>query len=203
MNWIDIAFLAILVVAALVGLRTGLIGAAVIVLGALVGWFLAGRVSPAIGGIYGHVETIDTMVTTVFYVALMVVAAMVAGHVAKLVKAISAIATLGISTMVDRIGGASLGLLLGFILASALLLALARATYDTELPEEGAAGAVIARLPEVVNTRTALEDSLADSAAAPWVVRVYTHLPANGLGFVPDDFMVSLETLEREIEDRP
>ena len=201
MNWIDIVFLAILVVAALVGLRTGLIGAAVIVLGVLIGWLLAGRVSPAIGGIYDHVETIDTIVTTIFYGALMIVAAMVAGHVAKLVKAISAIATLGISTMVDRIGGASLGLLLGFILASALLIGLARATYDTELPEEGAAGVVVAGLPEVVKTRTALENSFTESFVAPLVVRVYTHLPANGLGFVPEDFMASLETLESRIEE--
>ena len=201
MNWIDIVFLAILVVAAIVGLRTGLIGAAVIVLGVMVGWFLAGRVSPAIGGIYDHVETFDTIVTTIFYGALMIVSAMVAGHLAKIVRALSAVATLGISVMVDRIGGASLGLLLGFILASALLIGLARATYDTELPEEGAAGAVVAKLPEIVNTRTMLEDSLAESTVAPFVVRAYTHLPASGLGFVPDDFMAALETLESRIEE--
>ena len=201
MNWIDIVFLVVLAVGAIIGLRTGLIGAAVIAVGVLIGWFLAGRVSPAIGGIYDRVETIDTIVTTVFYVVIMIVAGMVAGNVAKIVRAMSAVATLGISTMVDRIGGAALGLLVGFIIASALLLALARATYDTELPDEGAAGAVVSNLPEIVETRTAIEDSLTGSFVAPAVVRVYTHLPASGLGFVPEDFMVSLETLESRIEE--
>ena len=201
MNWIDIVFLVVLAVGAIIGLRTGLIGAAVIAVGVLIGWFLAGRVSPAIGGIYDRVETIDTIVTTVFYVVIMIVTGMVAGNVAKIVRAMSAVATLGISTMVDRIGGAALGLLVGFIIASALLLALARATYDTELPDEGAAGAVVSNLPEIVETRTAIEDSLTGSFVAPAVVRVYTHLPASGLGFVPEDFMVSLETLESRIEE--
>ncbi len=202
MNWIDIAFLVVLVIGVVIGLRTGLIGAAVMALSLLVGWYVAGRIAPGLGGIFDRVPAIDTIVTTLLYAVVMFVAITLAEQASKFVKGLSAVATLGVSTMVDRIGGAAVGLLIGFILASALLLALSRAAYDTELPSEGVAGEAIVKLPEVVETRSAIEDSIADSNVAPALVRVYTHLPGNALGIVPGDFKVSLETLENRIEGR-
>ena len=200
MNWIDIAFLVVLAIGVVIGLRTGLIGAAVMALFLLVGWYLAGLISPAVGDLFEGARTVKTIITTLLYVLLMSIALAIAENVAKWVKRLSAVATLGLSSLADRIGGAVLGLVIGFILASALLLALVRATYDTEAPSEGVTGAAVARIPNVVETRIAVENSVADSAVAPTVIRVFTHLPSNALGLVPDDFMVSLETLENRIE---
>ncbi len=202
MNWIDIGFVVVLVFGAIIGLRTGLIGAAVIAVALVIGWYLSGLISPAVGDLFEGARTVKTIITTLLYVLLMSIALAIAENFAKWVKRLSAVATLGLSSFADRLGGAILGLVIGFILASALLLALVRATYDTELPSEGAAGAAIARIPNVVDTRVAVEDAVADSAVAPTVIRVYTHLPGNALGLVPDDFMVSLETLEDRIEAR-
>ena len=202
MNWIDIGFVVVLVFGAIIGLRTGLIGAAVMAVAMLVGWYLAGRIAPGVGGLFESVQTINTIITTLLYVVLMAVALAIAENVARWVKRLSAVATLGLTSFADRLGGATLGLVIGFVLASALLLALARATYDTEVPSEGVAGATVAKIPNVVETRTAVEDSVAESAVAPTVIRVYTHLPGNALGLIPDDFMVSLETLENRIEDQ-
>lgn len=202
MNWIDIGFVVVLVFGAIIGLRTGLIGAAVIAVALVIGWYLAGLISPAVGDLFEGARTVKTIITTLLYVLLMSIALAIAENVAKWVKRLSAVATFGLSSLADRLGGAILGLVIGFILASALLLALARATYDTELPSEGATGAAVARIPNVVDTRVAVEDAVAESAVAPTVIRVYTHLPGNALGLVPDDFMVSLETLEDRIEAR-
>ena len=202
MNWIDIAFLIVLAFGAIIGLRTGLIGAAVLAVGVVAGWYIAGFLSPTVGGYFDRVQTIETVITTLLYVLLMVAALTLAENAAKWVKRLSAVATLGVSTIADRVGGTTLGLLIGFILASALLLALVRATYDTELPSEGVAGAAVAKIPEIVETRTAVEDSVAASLVAPAVVRAYTHLPGNALGLVPSDFMAALETLEDRIENR-
>ena len=202
MNWIDIGFVVVLVFGAIIGLRTGLIGAAVIAVALVIGWYLAGLISPAVGDLFEGARTVKTIITTLLYVLLMSIVLAIAENVARWVKRLSAVATLGLSSLADRLGGAALGLVIGFILASALLLALARAAYDTEAPSEGVAGAAVARIPNVVETRTAVEDSVAGSAVAPAVIRVYTHLPGNALGLVPDDFMVSLETLENRIEAR-
>lgn len=202
MNWIDIVFVIVLVFGAIIGLRTGLIGAAVIAVALVIGWYLAGLISPAVGDLFEGARTVKTIITTLLYVLLMSIALAIAENIAKWVKRLSAVATFGLSSLADRLGGAILGLFIGFILASALLLALVRATYDTELPSEGVTGAAVARIPNVVDTRIAVEDAVADSAVAPTVIRVYTHLPGNALGLVPDDFMVSLETLEDRIEAR-
>ncbi len=202
MNWIDIVFVVVLVFGAIIGLRTGLIGAAVMAVALVIGWYLAGLISPGVGGLFESVQTVKTIITTTLYVLLMAIALAFAENVAKWVKRLSAIATLGLSSFADRLGGAILGLVIGFILASALLLALVRATYDTEVPSEGVAGAAVARIPNVVDTRAAVEDAVANSAVGPIVIRVYTHLPGNALGLVPDDFMVSLETLEDRIEEQ-
>ncbi len=202
MNWIDIGFVVVLVFGTIIGLRTGLIGAAVIAVALVIGWYLAGLISPAVGDLFEGARTVKTIITTLLYVLLMSIALAIAENVAKWVKRLSAVATFGLSSFADRLGGAILGLVIGFILASALLLALARATYDTELPSEGVAGAAVAKIPNVVDTRVAVEDAVAESAVAPTVIRVYTHMPGNALGLVPDDFMVSLETLEDRIEEQ-
>ncbi len=202
MNWIDIGFVVVLVFGAIIGLRTGLIGAAVIAVALVIGWYLAGLISPAVGDLFEGARTVKTIITTLLYVLLMSISLAIAENIAKWVKRLSAVATFGLSSLADRLGGAILGLFIGFILASALLLALVRATYDTELPSEGVTGAAVARIPNVVDTRIAVEDAVADSAVAPTVIRVYTHLPGDALGLVPDDFMVSLETLEDRIEAR-
>ena len=202
MNWIDIGFVIVLVFGAVMGIRTGLIGAAVIAASLVVGWYLTGVISPSVGDLFEGSRTVKTTITTLLYVLLMSIAFAVAENFAQWVKRLSAVATLGLSSYADRLGGLLLGLVIGFILASALLLALARATYDTEVPSEGAAGAAVARIPNVVDTRTSVEDAIAESAVGPTVVRVYTHMPGNALGLVPDDFMVALETLEDRIEER-
>ena len=202
MNWIDIGFVIVLVFGVIIGIRTGLIGAAVIAASLVIGWYLSGWIAPGVGDLFDGARAVKTTITTLLYVLLMSVAFAIAESIAQWVKRLSAVATLGLSSFADRLGGVLLGLVIGFILASALLLALVRATYDTEVPSEGGAGAAVARIPNVVDTRTAVEDAIADSAVGPTVVRVYTHLPGNALGLVPNDFMVSLETLEDRIEEQ-
>ena len=202
MNWIDIVFVVVLVFGVIFGLRIGLIGAAVIAVALLIGWYLTGLISPGVGDLFEGAPRVKTIITTLLYVLLMAIALAIAENVASWVKRLSSVASLGLSSLLDRLGGAVLGLIIGFILASALLLALVRATYDTGTPGEGVTGAAVARITSVVETRTSIENSVADSAVAPTVIMVYTHLPGNALGFVPDEFMVSLETLEDRIEAR-
>ncbi len=200
MNWVDLTFAVLLAAGAIIGLRMRLIGATVIVIGGLIGWLLAGRLSHKVGGLFGDFLSADTFVTIISYIIIVAVALLVARWVAKIVRSISAIATLGLSGMVDRLGGLALGALLGIVVAGAFLIVMARATYNFELPDEGMAGTVASREPKVEDTRMSIENALDGSAVAPVFVRAMTHLPGDALGFVPDDFMVALEILERRIE---
>ena len=46
MNWLDIVLIIVLIIGFLYGLKTGLIGAAFMAIGVIVGWQFAGAITP-------------------------------------------------------------------------------------------------------------------------------------------------------------
>jgi uncharacterized membrane protein required for colicin V production len=201
MNWLDILLLVILGLAAFQGLRMGLLGAAVTALGGFIGWWLAGRLGDRIGGLFSGSLSNDTLVTVLSYAIIIVLALVVTRLVWRIVKPVITVVTLGLASMVDRIGGVVLGLVLGFVVCMAVIIALARFTYNFDLPSEGVAGAVAGRLPQVEETREGLENTLVESLVTPPLVKIMTALPGNTLGFVPSDFRAALEILKQELDD--
>ena len=196
MNWLDIVILITIVVGVWRGVSTGIIGAAIIAVGGLVGWMVAGRVSDDIGGIFDSVAS-DTIVTTVSYVVIIAAAILASIYIAKIVRPALTAATLGLSAAVDKIGGLVLGLLCGLVVSATLIVAMARLTYDFEPPD---AGPVPTSGVPVEATRQLLEDTLVESAVAPAFVDVLDVLPGNALGFVPSDFKASLDILDARID---
>ena len=210
MGWLDIVIIVIFIVGVLLGMKTGLIGAAVNALGVLIGWLLAGQFADDVGGLFGDSLSNDTLVTVVSYVIIIVVVLVALRIAARILRPILNIATLGLAGMVDRLGGVALGLILGFLVSGAFIIAMARFTYGLEIPEvpdlSGVSGGAIAGkldgpLPKVVETREAVENALAESALVPLFIDIRNALPGNALGFIPSDFKVSLDALEQRIEE--
>ncbi len=202
MGWLDIVLLAIIVVAGLGGMRLGLIRAAFIVVGLLIGWLVAGQLSDDIGSALGGSTSSDTLVTTVSYAVIVAASALAAAYAVKLVRPMLAVLTMGLSGLVDRLGGLVLGLLLGIAVAGTIVIAGARLTYDFDsstltdsVPGQGAD-----RLPEVDGVRDSLETALVASNLAGIIVDVADALPAGALGLAPSDFEVALDLLGDEIE---
>lgn len=200
MNWFDIVIIAILAVGAFMGMRTGLIGAAITAIGGIIGWLIAGRVSDKVGGLFGDSLSNDTIVTVISYIIIIAIALFVARIVARIVRPILSIATLGLSSMVDKLGGLALGLLLGLAISSAFIVVVARFAYNFELPDEGVVGVAASRIPDVQDTRDSVEGALTASAIVPVFINIANALPGDTLGFVPEDFRVSLEILDQTIE---
>ena len=136
MNWLDIVILITIVVGVWRGVKTGIIGTAIIAVGGLVGWMVAGRVSDDIGGIFDSVAS-DTIVTTASYVVVIAAAILASIYIAKIVRPALTAATLGLSAAADKIGGLVLGLLCGLVVSATLIVAIARLTYDFEPPDAG------------------------------------------------------------------
>lgn len=200
MNWLDIVLLALIVVAGLGGLRYGLIGAAFAVAGLLIGWLVAGQFADDLGAAIGGSASNVTLVTTISYVGIVAAASIAAAYTTKIVRPMLSVLTMGMSGVVDRLGGLIVGLLLGVAIAGAIVIAGARLTYDFD------AGALADRvpgtgdrLPEVETVRDGLETSLAESALAGIVVDVADALPAGALGFAPAGFDLALDLLRDEI----
>ena len=198
MNWLDIVILITILVGVWRGVKTGIIGAAIMAVGGLVGWMVAGRLSDDIGGIFDNLAS-DTIVTTASYVVIIAAAILASIYIAKVVRPTLTAATLGLSSAVDKIGGLLLGLLYGLVVSATLIVAMARMTYDFEPPDAGPVPLTTSGVP-VEATRQHLEDALVESAAAPAFVDVLDVLPGNALGFVPSDFKASLDILDARID---
>ena len=200
MNWLDILLLAILVVGAILGMRLGLLGAAINAMALLIGWLVAGRLSDEVGGIFASSLSSDTIVTVLAYIVIMALSLVLARIVWKVVRPIINLATLGVVGVADRVGGIVVGAILGIMIASAIIIVLARFTYNFELPDTGITGGIAVQVPKVEDTKEAVEGALTDSATVPAFINFTNALPGNALGFIPSDFKISLEILESAID---
>lgn len=200
MNWLDIVLLVILAGFAFQGMKTGLLGTAVTAIGVFIGWMLAGRLSDKIGAIFDFTPFSDTIVTVLSYAVIMILTMVAVRFVWKFVRPVLTLATLGLSGMVDKFGGLALGLIVGFVICIAVIIAMARLSYNFELPDEGLAGSVASRVPKVQDTKESVENALVESGVVPPLVKILAALPGDTLGFVPSDFKLSLEILKQNID---
>ena len=201
MNWFDFVIIGIVVLGAIQGMRVGLLGAAVTAIGVIIGWLIAGQLADKVGGIFDNSLTGDTIVTVISYIVIMAVTLVIITFVWKILKPILTVVTLGMTGMVDRLGGLALGLLFGIVMAGAAIIVVARFAYNFELPEEGISGDVAQRIPIPDGTKESVENALTDSAIVSAFIDVTDAIPGDALGFVPSDFRISLDILEKSIEE--
>ena len=200
MNWYDIVIIAIVAVGAMMGMRLGLIGAAIAAAGALLGWLLAGQFADDLGGLFGDSLSADRWGTVVAYVVIVALAIGVANIVGKFIRPLITLATLGLAGLPDKLGGLALGVVLGVLVSAAFIVASARFAYDFELPEDGVAADIAGRIPDVEETKERVEKALAESGIVSVFIDVVDAIPADTFGFVPSYFKASLEILEEKIE---
>ena len=223
MNWLDIALIVILVLVLLWGMKTGLIGAIFTTIGILVGWVLAGQMADDIGGLFESSLSSDTLVTVVSYAIIIIASVVIIGFIGKIAKPILTPATLGMSGMVDKLGGLALGLVIGLAIAGVFITGMARFAYNFTIQTPGveavapgitgtaiggqaaaATGALTdaigdVSLPIVDDKKQTVEDSLTESTIVPIFTDIQGALPADALGFIPADFALALDILQTEI----
>ena len=201
MNWLDFVFIAILVVGALIGMRLRLIGALFIAVGVLVGWLLAGQWSDDIGNIFSDSLSNDTLVTVISYAVIIVAAVIASNFAKKIIRPLLAMVTLGLSEVVDKFGGLALGLIIGAALSGALIVGLARLTYnfDTGGLEKTIPEQLSEQFVKIEHVKEKLQNALVGSELVPVFIDFTELLPANALGYVPSDFRVALGILKKEI----
>jgi uncharacterized membrane protein required for colicin V production len=208
-NWFDFVLLTILIVGLLYGMQTGLIKAAFVAVGGYAGWLLAGQFGGRLGSLFDSSLGNETLVSVISYAIIIVGALIVASIAAKIVKPLLTVFTLGLSGMVDKLGGLVLGLLIGVSIAGALVIGAARLTYDfdtsiltDQVPDQAAsaAGKIEEQLAEAESVRESLETALSESQLVPTFISVVGSLPGDALGFIPADFMEALNILKAEID---
>lgn len=116
MNWLDIVIIILLAGTIIAGLKAGIIKLLFMLVGIIVGVVLAGRLSGWLGGIMpiSNEGIADALAFAIILIAVLIVAAILAWAVKWAVSAVM----LG---WVNRLGGAILGLFLGFFFCGAVL----------------------------------------------------------------------------------
>lgn len=212
MNWLDIVLLGTLAVCAAVGLRLGLIKAVLVAAAVYVGGFVAGRVSGSVGGFLSGLVSMEgdigdllnrtvqneTILTVATYAVIIGVFLLVARLLSKMAFVLK-LATMGLSSVVDRGGGLLLGLLIGVALTSAAVLGLAALAYGTAY-DDAVAGAGFEQVEGAVET---LEGTLVGSQLVSVHLEVFDLLPGNALGYVPPGFKQAVSSLQSEIDRTP
>lgn len=117
MHWLDIIFIIILLVPTFIGLRQGLIKAALSFAGLLVGVVLAGNFYQPVSKIFGFISN-ENVAYILAFILILVLVMVAAFLIARLLKSIIKVVMLG---WVDNVGGAFLGFLSSFIFLSAIL----------------------------------------------------------------------------------
>lgn len=197
MNWLDFLIIAILLVTVLWGFITGLIDMAFAVIGALLGWWLAGQYAGELSGMLGITQgsVVDTFVSSIAYPLIIAVAGAVVYLAGKILRPFIIIGTLGMAAMADKLGGAAVGLLIGLVAAVAVITMAGRMAYDFDLPDSGIAP-VREVLDSVENTRGSVRDALESSEIASGFLTVRDTLPDGAFDFViPDEFGAALDLI--------
>ena len=117
MNWLDIVILVVVASATFLGLRIGIIKAALSLAGLIVGVILAGRYYVPLSAQLSFIPQAG-VAEVVAFVIILIGVMVIAGVLAGLLRWVASAVMLG---WVNHLGGAVFGLVLGAILCGALL----------------------------------------------------------------------------------
>ena len=192
MNWLDIVLIGIVVIGALRGYRIGLLGALVNVAALVLAALIASQVVYGLGLLGDGYFRLSASVIVVIYWLVGAVTVAVVQYAWSILRKALGIATLGASSLIDRVGGLLLGVALGGLLAVIIVLGLARLTYDLPLESMNIYGTAL-------NVREGLETTLAESAVVRFVITIADNLPFGAFGLITQGFEQALELVERRI----
>lgn len=117
MNGLDIVIIVALIIPAFIGLKQGIIKAALSLAGLIIGVVLASNFYEPLAKVLGFIPNAD-IANVVAFILILVVVMVIATLLARLLKFIASVVMLG---WVDHVGGAIFGFFMGAILCSALL----------------------------------------------------------------------------------
>ena len=200
MNWLDIVFILISIVAIFYSFKTGLFSAAFILIGIVVGWQVAGHYSDNIGSALSTTISSDRTVSVISYVVIMIVAIVVAKLASNLIKPMISVASFGISSLIDKLGGVILGIILAGFITGSIILGMTRLSYSFEIPDFAGDSTLEVLNLDSLDVNESLNNLLQNSNFVRTFVRVVENVPADAIGFVPDDYDIAVKMLSEKIE---
>lgn len=146
MNWLDIVIIALIAIPTLIGLKIGIIKAALSLAGVILGTILAGHYYAALAEQLTFISQANLAKIAAFAIILIGVM-LIASVLAAVLKWVVSAVMLG---WVNRVGGAVFGFLLGAIFCGALLAIWANFLGTGAITSSGLATLLLDRFPMVL-----------------------------------------------------
>lgn len=200
MNWLDIVFVLISIIAIFYGLKTGLFSAVFILVGIVIGWQIAGHYSDNIGSSLSNTISSDRTVSVISYVVIVILAIVIAKLASNMIKPLISVASFGISSLIDKLGGLVVGIILAGFICGAIIMGMTRVAYTFEIPDFAGDSALEILNLDSFDANQSLNNLLSGSSFVRTFVKVVENIPADAIGFVPDDYDISVQMLSEQVE---
>lgn len=214
MSIFDWVLVAVFVVGALLGLKWGLVQSVLNFVAVYIAMLVGAQFADGLVERFTDDIENESVTTAIGYVVIFLGVFIVAQIVGKIIRAMLSMVFLG---WVDKLGGVVVGVLLGAILVTGVVTAMARVAYPQDeailadindlaasAASEGNIEAAKERLYQELAERygrDTLKEWLADSTMVPKVLDARGKLPADVLGLIPGEFATALDTLEADLAD--
>ena len=160
MNWLDLVFIGIVGVSALMGLKIGLIRAGFTVLGIFVGSILEGQLSNDIGGLFSGIDSDSAVANAIFYALIITIFLVIAAAASLVVRKVLTILLMG---WANKLAGGALGIAAGAVISAGVIMGMANLTYGSEVADEIATKVLNSTL-DTDRAKARLEEGLTHSA---------------------------------------
>ena len=191
MNWLDIVIVIIIGVSAYMGLKMGVIRAGLTALGIFVGSILGGQLSDDVGGWFSGIDSDSALATVISYAIIISVCLLAAAIASVILRKVAYVLFMG---WADKLAGVALGLAAGAVISAAVIMGMANLTYSSEVGDE-LAGKFLDSTLDTERAKKQLENGLTQSTLVGVFVDI---VPASTLWFVPSNFKIALDVLDRQ-----
>ena len=182
MNWLDLVFIGIVGVSALMGLKIGLIRAGFTAVGIFVGSILEGQLSNDIGGLFSGIDSDSAVANAIFYALIITIFLVIAAAAASLV--VRKVLTILLMGWADKLAGGALGIAAGAVISAGVIMGMANLTYGSEVADEIATKVLNSTL-DTDRAKARLEEGLTHSAIVDTFLDVVDVVPSSTFGSFP------------------
>ena len=219
MNWFDLIIIIIFVASILLGMKIGLLRAAGVAISIYIGTFIAGQFADNISTNFYEFDlslSLVKSISVIIYVAILLICITSAYFAIGKIKPLVGFVTLGISSLIDKLGGMLLGLTFGIIASMIIVISVTRLTYTfdfasvSEQIQQNIPGKIATKdtstdvsnyLHEISEIQQSVESTLQNSRSVKLFLYLESEVPI-GIGhFIPDDFDFALRLLDSTLDD--
>ena len=199
MNWLDISITITFGLGLYAGWRIGLLGITFTSVGMVFAAVFAGSLNNHLEPIIGDLVSSELLSTWISYIIIFASVFGISQAFKSLFKNFLKMVFLG---WIDTVGSIMLGIVMATVLSSTLVSVLSKYSHDlvvqpwNENPNIGEIIVDGTGIPKNVN------DALVESTLVPVLLDIRKVIPGSILSFIPGDFYQSLDTLEKQIDDK-